>query len=62
MNKREEGAWIGQRPDANTESIEAQLDDDVERVADHETSAQGRGEDPEDEPRRGHRDGAAGDE
>lgn len=62
MSKREEGAWIGQRPDANTESVEAQLDDDAERVANHETSAQGSGEQSNDEPPRGHRDGAANEE
>lgn len=30
---REGGAWIGQRPDENTEDVREQLDPDAERVA-----------------------------
>lgn len=30
---REPGAWIGQRPDENTEKVRESLDDGAERVA-----------------------------
>ena len=31
--QREEGAWIGQRPDENTDKVRQGLDDSAERVA-----------------------------
>ena len=38
--QREEGAWIGQRPDENTEKVREALDDGAERIAatDNESS------------------------
>jgi hypothetical protein len=59
--EREGGAWIGQHPDPNTESVREELDPGAERVAvtANETGAGDR----EDAWRTGHRDGAdAGDD
>ena len=38
--QRQEGAWIGQRPDENTEKVREALDDGAERIAvtDNESS------------------------
>jgi hypothetical protein len=54
---RESGAWIGQRPDENTEEIERTLDDGAERVAvtNNETDDLGS----QDEWPRGHRDASS---
>jgi hypothetical protein len=51
---RERGAWIGQRPDENTEEVEKALDDGAERVAVTNNESDDSGV-PHDEPK-GHRE------
>jgi hypothetical protein len=46
---REGGAWIGQRPDENTESVEEKLNEDAERVAVTDNTSAGPGEPGEEE-------------
>ena len=59
--RREGGAWIGQHPDENTETVHEQLDDGAERVA---VTNNESGESPDEEGwPTGHREGdQAGDD
>lgn len=55
-DEREGGAWIGQRPDENTESVREGLDEVAERVAVTDNTALGPGEGNDDAPQGGHRE------
>ena len=46
-DEREGGAWIGQRPDENTEAVEENLNEDAERVAVTDNTAELGGETPD---------------
>ena len=54
--RREGGAWIGQRPDENTEQVRRQLDEGAERVA--VTNNESGGAPDDDGWPQGHREGA----
>jgi hypothetical protein len=54
---RERGAWIGQRPDENTEQVREDLGDDAERVAaTGNTSSETTDADQPDQQPTGHRE------
>ncbi len=58
--RREDGAWIGQHPDENTEQVREQLDEGADRVAvtnNEAGPAPGQGEWPS-----GHREGDEADD
>jgi hypothetical protein len=56
-SEREGGAWIGQRPDDNTEKVREDLLDDAERVAvTDNTSSETTGADQPDQQPTGHRE------
>ena len=58
--RREGGAWIGQRPDENTERVRGELDEGAERVA--VTSNESGATDSDDDWPHGHREGDRADD